>query len=183
MQALPGGKAQHDQIDSHQIAVLLRGGMLPQADVSPAERRATRDLLRRRMPLTRNRAEWLAPIPQTNSQDHLPEIGKKLAYQAHRDGVAERVADPAVQKRLEVDLALIGHDDGLLTDLARDLVQTAKAHEAQTFYRVRSIPGVGQILALVLLDDIHDICRFPRVPECVSDGRLVTWAKESAGKR
>ena len=26
-----GGKAKHDKIDAHQIAVLLRGGMLPQA--------------------------------------------------------------------------------------------------------------------------------------------------------
>ena len=44
MQAIPGGKATNDQIDSHKMAALLRGGMLPQAYVSPAERRATRAL-------------------------------------------------------------------------------------------------------------------------------------------
>jgi transposase len=44
MNAIHGGKAKHDQIDSHQIAVLLRGGMLPHASVYPAPRRATRDL-------------------------------------------------------------------------------------------------------------------------------------------
>jgi hypothetical protein len=49
MQAIPGGKAKHDTIDAHKIAVLLRDGMLPQAYVSPADRRATRDLLRRRL--------------------------------------------------------------------------------------------------------------------------------------
>src|SRR5262245_6746287 len=47
MQALHGGKAKNDQIDSQKIAVLLRGGMLPQASVSPAALRAPRDLLRR----------------------------------------------------------------------------------------------------------------------------------------
>ena len=31
MQAIHGGKATHDPIDSHKIAVLLRGGLLPQA--------------------------------------------------------------------------------------------------------------------------------------------------------
>ena len=31
MKAIHGGKAKNDQIDAHQIAVLLRGGMLPQA--------------------------------------------------------------------------------------------------------------------------------------------------------
>jgi transposase len=57
MQAMHGGKAKNDKIDSQKIAVLLRGGMLPQAYVDPAERRATRDLLRRRMHLMRTRAD------------------------------------------------------------------------------------------------------------------------------
>jgi transposase len=60
MKAIHGGKAKTDKIDAHKIAVLLRGGMLPQAYVYPTEMRATRDLLRRRMHLTRQRAERLA---------------------------------------------------------------------------------------------------------------------------
>jgi transposase len=51
MKAIHGGKAKHDKIDAQKIAVLLRGGMLPQAYVYPAEMRATRDLLRRRLHL------------------------------------------------------------------------------------------------------------------------------------
>jgi hypothetical protein len=50
MKALHGGQAKNDTIAAQQIAVLLRGGRLPKADVSPAEMRATRDLLRRRTP-------------------------------------------------------------------------------------------------------------------------------------
>src|SRR5438094_2926609 len=88
-----------------------------QAYVYPAAMRATRDLLRRRMYLTRKRAELLAHIQNTNSQYNLPEIGKKLAYKANRDGVAERFPDPAVQKSMEVDLALLGYYDPLLNDL------------------------------------------------------------------
>jgi len=92
MKAIHGGKAKNDQIDSQKIAALLR---------------ATRDLLRRRTPLRRKRAELLAHVQHTNSQYHLPEIGKKIAYKANRDGVAERFDDAAVQKTIEVDLALI----------------------------------------------------------------------------
>src|SRR5918992_3140522 len=147
MKAIRGGKAKNDKIDAHKIAVLLRGGMLPQAYVYPAAMRATRDLLRRRMYLTRKRAELLAHIQNTNSQDHLPEIGKKLAYKANRDGVAEHFPESAVQKSIDLDLTLIDAYDRLLTDLELDLVRTAKAQEAQTFYRLRSIPGVGKILA------------------------------------
>jgi len=66
-QALHGGKATHDTIDAQKIAVLWRGGMLPQASVSPAERRAPRDLLRRRRHLARTRGALLAHVHQTHS--------------------------------------------------------------------------------------------------------------------
>ena len=46
MEAIPGGPATHDQIDSPNRAALRRGGMRPQPSVSPAERRDTRDLRR-----------------------------------------------------------------------------------------------------------------------------------------
>src|SRR5262245_40538240 len=99
MKAIRGGKAKTDPIDAHKIAALLRGGMLPQAYVYPAKMRATRDLLRRRMHLAHKRAELLAHVQNTNSQYNLPAIGKKIAYKANREGVAERFADAAVQKR------------------------------------------------------------------------------------
>ncbi len=183
MKAIHGGKAKHDKIDAQKIAVLRRGGMLPQAYVYPADMRATRDLLRRRLHLVRHRAELLTHVQQTNSQYNLPEIGKKIAYQANRDGVAERFPDPAVQKSIEVDLTLIGHDDALLRDLELAIVTTAKQHDANTLYLLQTVPGIGKILSLVLLYAMHDIARFPRVQDFVSYCRLVTCAKESAGKR
>src|SRR5437667_12602502 len=67
MKAIHGGKAKNDTIDAQKIAVLLRGGMLPQAYVSPAAMRATRDVLRRRMPLMRKWAALLAHVQHTNS--------------------------------------------------------------------------------------------------------------------
>ena len=183
MKAIHGGKAKNDKIDAHKIAVLLRGGMLPQAYVYPAEMRATRDLLRRRMHLARKRGELLAHVQNTNSQYNLPAIGKKIAYQANRDGVAERFTDPAVQKSIEVDLALIGYYDALLRDVELTIVKTAKHHDANTLYLLQTVPGIGKILSLVLLYEIHDIARFPRVQDFASYCRLVKCAKESAGKR
>jgi transposase len=183
MKAIHGGKAKNDKIDAHKIAVLLRGGMLPQAYVYPAAMRATRDLLRRRMYLTRKRAELLAHIQNTNSQYNLPEIGKKLAYKANRDGVAERFPDPAVHKSMEVDLALLGYYEPLLRDLELHIVKAAKQHDPNTLYLLQTVPGIGKILSLVLLYEIHDIQRFPSVQDFVSYCRLVKCAKESAGKR
>jgi len=183
MKAIHGGKAKNDNIDAHKIAVLLRGGMWPQAYVYPAAMRATRDLLRRRRQLMRQRAELLTHVQQTNCQDHWPDIGKKLAYKTNRAGVAERFATPAVPKSIAVDLALIGYYDQLLRDLELAMVTMAKPHDANTRYLLQTVPGIGKILSLVLLDERPDIARFPRVQDFVSYCRLVKCAKESAGKR
>jgi len=183
MKAIHGGKAKNDKIDAHKIAVLLRGGMIPLAYVYPPEMRATRDLLRRRCRLVRKRAELLAHIQNTNSQYNLPEIGKKLAYKANREGVEELFPDPSVRKTIAVDVALSDHYDHLPGELELYLTRTAKGHDVQTFSRLQSVPGIGQILALVILYEIQDIARFPRVQDFVSYCRLVKCAKESAGRR
>ena len=56
-------------------------------------------------------------------------------------------------------------------------------HDVQTFARLQSVPAILQILALVILYEIQDIARFPRVQDFVSYCRLVKCAKESNGKR
>ena len=183
MKAIHGGQAKNDKIDSQKIATLLRGGMLPKAYVYPAKMRATRDLLRRRTHLRRKRAELLAHGQNTNSQYNLPEIGKQIAYKANRDGVAERFDEAAVQKTIAVDLDLITYSDALLKDLELFILTTAKHHDAQTLYLLQTVPGIGKILRLGLLYEIHQLDRFPRVQDFASYCRLVKCAKESGGKR
>jgi hypothetical protein len=168
-----GGTAKHATIDAHQIAVLLRGGMRPQAYVDPAQRRAPRDLLRRRTQLLRTRAELLAQVQNPHSPDHLPELGKNIADQASRDGVAERCAAPAVQKSLAVDLALSTHDDQQLTALERSRVKAATHPDANPLYLWHTGPGMGQILSRVRRDEIQDSARFPRDQPQVSV--LAVW--------
>jgi transposase len=153
------------------------------AYVYPAEMRSTRDLLRRRMHLMHKRSELLVHIQNTNSQYCLPEFGKKIAYKKNRDGVAEHFPDLSVQKSMEMDLALIDHYDRLLTDVELYITQTAKVHDVNAFHRLRSVPGIGKILSLVILYEIHDIHRFPTVGDFLSYARLVKCSRESAGKR
>jgi transposase len=183
MKAIHGGKAKNDRIDALKIATLLRGGMLPQAYVYPAGMRATRDLLRRRLHLVRKRGQLLAHIQMTSHQYNLPPLGKRIAYPANREGVAEHFEDRAVRKSIAVDLALLERYDELITDLEADLVRRAKQHDPQAFHRLRTIPGIGKVLALTILYEIHDIRRFERVQELASYARLVRCAKESAGKK
>ena len=107
MPAIQGGNATNDPIEAQQMAGRLRGGLLPQASVSPAAMRAPRARLRRRVHLTRTRAELLAPLHHTHSPYTLPEMGQKSAATANRGGVAARLPDPAVPTSVAGDLALM----------------------------------------------------------------------------
>ena len=64
MKAIHGGKAKNDKIDAHKIAVLLRGGMFPQAYVYPAEMRATRDLTPSSLSSGAETRRTLSPHPE-----------------------------------------------------------------------------------------------------------------------
>src|SRR5437660_934924 len=48
---------------------------------------------------------------------------------------------------------------------------------------MRTIPGVGKVLALILLYEMHDVQRFERAGQFLSYARLVRCAHESAGKK
>ncbi|HEX9640314.1 MAG TPA: IS110 family transposase, partial [Candidatus Krumholzibacteria bacterium] len=183
MKAIHGGKAKNDRLDALKIATLLRGGMLPQAYVYPAGMRATRDLLRRRLHLVRKRGQLLAHIQMTSHPYNLAPLGKRIAYPSNREGVVEHFEDRVVKKSIAVDLALLERYDVLIKDLELYRVRQAKQHDAQAFHRLRTIPGVGKILALTILYEIHDVHRFDRVQEFSSYARLVKCAKESAGKK
>lgn len=182
MRAIHGGKAKNDRIDAHKIAALLRGGMLPQAYVYPQAMRATRDLMRRRNYLMRQRAELLAHITNTNHQYNLSALGVRPARPAERSGLAAHFVEPSVRKSVQADLSLIDHYDRELPALERYLESNAQGHDPMALAIVRTIHGMGKVLGLSILYEIQDISRFARVQEFLSYCRLVKPTKESGGK-
>lgn len=182
MKAIHGAKAKNDKIDAHKIAALLKGGMFPQAYVYPAAMRATRDLMRRRNHLMRKRAELLAHIQNTHSQYNVPVLTTAIDTTALRVALAERFTDPEVRKAIELDCQLIDTYDALLPALERHILTAAKTHDPKTMILLRTIPGIGVILGLLLLYEIHAISRFARVQDFLSYCRLVKCKSESAGK-
>lgn len=107
MKAIDGGKTKNDRLDSEKIAMLLRGGMIPQAYVYPPKMRATRDLLRRRIYMVRKRSEFLTHIQNTNYQYNLEDINKRISYKAQRVTLNGHFPDPIVQKNIDTDVKLI----------------------------------------------------------------------------
>ena len=90
MKAGSGGKSKNDKTFALKIATLLRGGMIPQAYVYPAQMRATRDLLRRRMHLMHKREPYrYAPVPRTRTKllKVTPRRGRSLSVPQTLDAV------------------------------------------------------------------------------------------------
>jgi len=125
----------------------------------------------------------LAHVHPTKRPYHLPESGKPSASKAHRDGVADRCAAPAVPQSLAIDLALSPSDDQLLNDGALSLVTAATPYDAHTLSLRPTVPGIGTIRSRVRLSAMSALARCPTGQDVVSSGRLVTCAQESAGKR
>jgi transposase len=183
MKAIHGGKAKNDKIDSHKTAVLLRGGAFPIAFVYPREMRATRDLLRRRLFFVRKRGELFAHVLNTFSQYNVPAPTGQLLYKKNRAGLSNAFADPAVRSTIEADLALAERYDVVIRCLESTVEDQAQVHDPEALSVLRSIPGVGKILGLTLLYEIHHIGRFPSVQDFSSYCRLVKSEHRSAGKR
>jgi len=185
MKAIHGGKTKNDKIDAFKIATLLRGGTLAQAYVYPKGMRETRDLLRRRCFLVRQRGLLVAHIQNEASQYNLPAFAKSLTCAANREElqVADHFADPSVKLSVQTDLALIDVYDQRIDELERHLQRHAQIDNGDTYRRLRTIPGVGKILALVFLYEIHDSRRFADVGQFLSYARLVRGSHESAGKK
>jgi transposase len=182
LRAIHGGKTKNDRIDSRKLAGLMRGGAFPLSYVYPAEMRSTRDLVRRRMHLMRRRSELLAHIHMTYQQYNLDCPNKRLRYAGNRDGLTDPFDDGSVKKTVAVDVAVIERLDELIKDLELFIVRHAKVHDGQMFHLLRSVPGIGKVLALVLMYEIHNIRRFESVSNFISYCRLVKCSHSSGGK-
>jgi transposase len=185
MKLIHGGKAKNDRLDASKIAHLLKGGNFPLSYAYPKGMRETRDLLRRRMYLVHKRAELITHLEILNAQNNLPPFGKKLSYAANRAelNIPERFTDPSVKMSATLDLDLIDQLDELISKVELYLTRTAKVDDVQTYQRLRTIPGVGPILALVLLYEMHQVERFEQVGQFLSYARLVRGEHDSAGKK
>ena len=185
MKLIYGAKAKNDKIDSGKIARLLKGGNFPLAYVYPKGMRETRDLLRRRTYLVRQRSALFTHLQILNGQYNLPPFPKKLSFAANRAelNIPARFADASVQQSAAVNLAVIDVLDEQIGALELYLTRTAKVDDVQMYHRLQTIPGVGKVLALVLLYEIHDIARFGSEGQFLSYARLVRCAHESAGKK
>ncbi len=182
MKAIHGGKAKNDKIDSFKIANLIRGGNFPLAYVYPKSMRATRDLLRRRMKIVRHGADLKAHVVNTTSQYNLPPNKVNLKDVSAREQLKNIFSDRSVQKNIDLDIVILDCYAEQLSKVEWYIGQQAKQHNPKHFHLLKSVWGIGPILALTIIYEIGDIKRFESVQKFASYARRVKCKAESAGK-
>jgi len=118
----------------------------------------------------------------TRNQYNLPAFEKAIAYKANRKNLPDHFTDPGVQQSIFLDMELINRYDELLQKTELYILKHAKTNYSQELFLLQTIPGVGKILAMVILYELHDVNRFERVQNFCSYARLIKPLKESAGK-
>ena len=101
----------------------------------------------------------------------------------NREGIANHFDDPMVAASIQIDSNLLDSLHEQILFVERQIVERVRDDDPVGIQLLRTIPGIGKILALTILYEIGDIARFPKVGNFISYARLVKCAHESAGKR
>ena len=170
------GKNKNDRIDAAGLARMLLHEELPVAYNYPPEMRATRDLLRLRGSLKKMRAGRLQHHSCVEDQYLMSEISLEEAGYNE-----ETIID--ITTNMGVDEQCIDFLTTQITGLEKHILSRVHVHDEDALVRLKKIDGIGDILALTLLYEIHIIDRFKSQQEFSSYCRVVNPQSESVGKR
>ena len=183
MKAIHGTKTKNDKIDSKKIAHLLRSNLLPKAYCCSAEKRPARELLRRRIYMMRERSSILSHMSsavQVYGQDTLTTAEKRKTDR--QELIPKRFDNDLLKLSMHVDVQMAEKLDELITQMERAIIKHTKLTSSAEYNLLKSTPGIGTILALIILYEVDDINRFPTVGDFCSYARLTPSCTESAGK-
>ena len=165
--AIASARLKNNKVDAAILAQLLRADLLPEAWIAPPQVRQLRALLRHRISLVRLGTQLRNRIHAV-AADHGYDRSASYWTGPGRGWLAE-LDLPAASREIVTDcLAVI---DGLAPVIERldgELHQHARADPRVKV--LRTLPGVGEFTALVMVAEIGDVSRFG------SARKLASWA-------
>ena len=176
-----GLKHSGDFSDARHLAHLLRLGILPTGYIYPREQRAVRDLLRKRSQLVRQRSSQILSMGNLiarNLGGHAGGNEIKRWQPEHIDAMA--LLDEQKQA-LKANLAVLRCLDQQVDVLERSIVAKAKLRD--DYQALKSVSGIGQVLALTIALETGDVGRFASPGNFASYARTVDSRRESNGKK
>ena len=185
IQQYSGLKHTDDESDAEWLAEMERLGILPTGYIYPKGERAVRDLLRKRAHLVQQRSSNLLSMQNL--------VQRNTGSRMKRDALKTLTAEQPTQLVANPDVALamattVRVRQCLDTEIAAlEKVVLGRVQLRPEFVRLKTIPGVGNILALTIMLEAGAMGRFPSVGDFASycrgvDSRRVSnFKKKGAG--
>lgn len=175
MEQYTGLKHADDQHDAFFLAEMLRLGILPTGYIYPKEDRPVRDLLRRRMLLVQIKTMQLLSLQSLLSRETGQQItGNQL----------KRLKEEHLKFLLPHELSLLAGQTNqrvveFLEERIRELEEAIlrRAKLRPEYEKLRTLPGVGKILCLIIMYETGDIRRFAEV------GNYTSYCRCASAKR
>jgi transposase len=176
-----GLKHSGDETDARYLAHLLRLGILPTGTILPPEQRAVRDLARKRMQLVRSRTTHILAVENITARQQGVRISSNQVKQLTADAVDQMHLPEEVALAIKANVAVIATLSAQIEFLEKRLQEKVGAR--MEYGLLTSVPGVGQVLATMILLETGPIERFANVGNFASYARCVDSVRTSNGKK
>lgn len=181
MKRYDGLKHSGDETDAAYLAHMLRLGILPTGYIHPPAERALRDLARKRIQLVRSRTQHVLAVENILARQTGACVGAgAIKHWAASD--VDTLGLPAdVALAMKSNVAVIAALNLEIGRLESRLLEGVKLRPE--YARLKSIPGIGDVLATIIMLEAGDIARFAQVGNFASYARCVDSARYSNGKK
>jgi transposase len=176
-----GLKHSGDFQDARHLAHLLRLGILPTGYIYPREQRALRDLLRKRSQLVRQRSAQILSVSNLIARNLGTHAGGNEIKRWQPEHIDAMALLDEQKLALKANLAVMQCLDDEVAALERSIL--AKAKLRQDYQALKTVSGIGQVLALTIALETGDINRFDSPGNFASYARTVGSRRESNGKK
>jgi len=181
IQQYNGLKYTDDNSDARWLAHLLRLGVLPEGHIYPKAERPVRDLLRKRSQLVRQRTTNLLSIQNLLTRNTGSSMKANQIKGLDVQQVDELLPNADLALAVKANLAVMLSADEQVEVVERTVTQRVKLRPQFSF--LKTVPGIGEILALTIMLETGDIGRFASVGNYASYCRCVGSQKISNGKK
>jgi transposase len=180
MEQYNGLKNADDQNDAFFLAELSRLGIVPEGYIYPREERPGRDLLRRRMLLVRQRTAQVLSFQSLAARELGGGPSASQVHTYHPEDVEGFFDDQRLVLMGRVNVETIRFLTERIRELEKAALQSVKLR--REFAKLLAVPGIGRILALVIMLETGEIRRFKGAGNYVSYCRCVKAKRESNGR-
>ena len=170
-------KVKTDRRDAFALAKLLRIGVIPKADIYPKDTRPLRGLLRRRARLVNARGLEYGSLRSLLVCYGILEHSRKSIKSDEDEEILRWLEHPLVKLHAGQQLERIELYSRQIATLEEKIL--AHAHSCDDYELIRSVPGIGVILALSILYELGEISRFADARRFSSYCRLVPGIAQS----